>query len=320
MQALASQSAGPAFTHPYDFVTGGPQSYLTLLLNLTARSTAMRPLLAILSLVALQQPAAANTIPYWKAHFDSKGLKLKSSKAATLNTRSDWNVIVKISERDLVRQLALISSRSAKEEAYIHLSDHIALETGSKESFRVFASNCLVRATVQSSITIDDLISAPNSLPAKITWYHVHPSRRVIDAQFQRSHCKPPHTWPILPSSADISWFLERARKYYAVRPGGSYTDRIVVHPLGVIELELTSKGKQSISRFRRANNYATQVNGNNSMPGYRILPQRVIQLFGARIDRFRTRSAALETEIHASVRSLSSDMLNMRFIPMRKI
>lgn len=277
----------------------------------------MRPLFTILSLVALSLPASANTITYWKAHFNAKGVKLRTSSFAELNTRNRWNLVVNVNERDLVRQLAQISSRSAHEEAYIHLSDRIALETGRRERFRVFASNCMVRATVQSSITIDDLISAPQQLPSKITWYHVHPSRRVINAQFRRSRCTPPHTWPILPSSADISWFLERARKYYAVRPGGSYIDRIVVHPLGVIELELTNKGKAAVGRFRWTSNYSTQVRGNTSMPGYRILPQHVIQIFGARIDRYRSLGAALENEIHASLRDLSSEMLKIRFIPM---
>lgn len=263
-------------------------------------------------------PATANTIRYWESLLSAKGLKPAESKTARLNTRNRRNYIVEIKERDLVKQMAKISKKSAREEAYIHITDTIALETGKRESFRVFASNCLVRATVQSSIKIDDLLSGPKKTPAKIVWYHVHPSRQVINAQFRESGCRAPSTWPILPSSADLSWFLERARKYYAARPTGVYMDRIVVHPLGVIEMALTTKGKSLVHNFKWTDNYTTQVNGNDTMPGYRLLPQRVIQILGARIDRFKRAGEDLEAEIHFAVGRLSTEMLKMRFIPMR--
>lgn len=278
----------------------------------------MRFLLMTMVGLLMISPAAANTIRYWETLLSAKGLKPAKSKTAKLNTRNRRNYIVKIDERDLVKQMARISRKSAREEAYIHVSDTIALETGRRESFKVFTSNCLVRATVQSSIKIDDLLSGPKKTPAKIVWYHVHPSRKVINARFRGSGCQAPSTWPILPSSADLSWFLERARKYYAARPDGLYMDRIVVHPLGVIEMALTQKGKSHVRKFKWTDNYSTQENGNYTMPGYRLLPQRVIQILGQRIDRFKHVGQELEAEIEFAVGRLSTEMLKIRFIPMR--
>ncbi|MEM8973304.1 MAG: hypothetical protein AAGD43_14690 [Pseudomonadota bacterium] len=279
----------------------------------------MRFCLIVLWVVAGLQPVNADTSEQMLTSLRAFGVKVALSRRASLNRRSDYRQLVRTDEPRLVRDLAEISRKSALEEAYIHINDSLALETGVMERFDITTSDCLVRATVQSSVTIGLLAKLPRGLPEKIVWYHIHPSRSIINARFRAKRCAPPNTWPVLPSSADFSQFLKRAKRYYAIKPDGSYTDRIVIDPVGVIELALTDEGRSAIHKFRLRSNYDTQEYGNDSMPGHAIWPQKYIQRLNMLIDRIPVAGAQLDRNVGRAVDLLSSKMVRVTFTPLAK-
>ena len=248
----------------------------------------------------------------------AQGITVAPSDLAQLNRHARFRLFANTGERQLVRDLARISRTSALEEAYIHIDDKVALETGVMERFQITISDCLVRATVQSSVTIAHLAKLPGGLPNKVVWYHVHPSRKIINNRFRAARCASPDTWPVLPSSADFSQFLKRAKNYYAKKSDGLYKDRIVIDPIGVVELALTAKGRAAIHQFRRISNYDTQETGNSSMPGHNIWPQKYIQRLNMLIDRIPEAGAQLDRNIVRAVALLSSDLVRVSFIPLR--
>ncbi|MEM7747906.1 MAG: hypothetical protein AAF346_06610 [Pseudomonadota bacterium] len=279
----------------------------------------MRFCLIVLWFVAGLQPVNADTSEQMLTSLRAFGVKVALSKRASLNRRSDYRQLVRTDEPRLVRDLAEISRKSALEEAYIHINDSLALETGVMERFEITPSDCLVRATVRSSVTVGLLAKLPSGLPEKIVWYHIHPSRSTINARFRAKRCAPPNTWPVLPSSADFSQFLKRAKRYYAIKPDGSYTDRIVIHPVGVIELALTAEGRDAIHKFKLRSNYDTQEYGNDSMPGHTIWPQKYIQRLNMLIDRIPEAGAQLDRNVGRAVDLLSSKMVRVTFTPLAK-
>lgn len=261
-------------------------------------------------------PSFAGPVENLQNELRSEGVKVKLVERAGLNRRTGFRHLAAIGEKQLIRDLARISKTSALEEAYIHLDGKIALETGVMERFEITTSDCLVRATVRSSITVGLLAKMPNGLPADLVWYHVHPSRDIINKRFRAKRCAPPNTWPVLPSSADFSQFMKRAKKYYAAKPNGRYRDRIVVYPVGVIELSLTDAGRAAIREFRHRSNYDTQEYGNDSMPGHAIWPQKYIQRLNMLIDRIPKAGPQLDRNIKRAVDLLSSDVVRVSFIP----
>ena len=246
----------------------------------------------------------------------SAGVTVEIVKQAGLNRRPGTRHLAEVGEKQLVRDLARISKSSALEEAYIHLDSKVALETGVMERFEITTSDCLVRATVRSSITVGLLAKMSSGLPEDLVWYHVHPSRNIINKRFRAKRCAPPNTWPVLPSSADFSQFMKRAKRYYAAKPNGRYRDRIVIDPIGVIELSLTDVGRAAIGEFRHRNNYDTQEYGNDSMPGHSIWPQKYIQRLNMLIDRIPKAGPQLDRNIKRAVDLLSSDAVRVAFIP----
>ncbi len=273
---------------------------------------------ALLALIGLR-PAYADTAEQLLTALQSHGITVAPSKRAKLNIQTGHRLFAHVDENQLVLDLARISRTSALEEAYIHIDKRVALETGVMERFDITRTDCLVRATVRSSVTIDLLAKLPNGLPAKLDWYHVHPSREIINNRFRASGCAPPNTWPVLPSSADFSQFLKRAQRYYARRPDGQYTDRVVIDPVGVIELSLSAKGRAVIHQFQRMSNYDTQEYGNKSMPGHKIWPQKYIQRLNMLLDRITQPGAQLDRNIVRAVDLLSGDTVRVTFTPLHK-
>lgn len=279
----------------------------------------MRFCLIVLWVVLGLRPVNADTSEQLLTSLRALGLTVALSQKVSLNRRASFRQLVRTDEAKLVRDLADISRKSALEEAYIHINDGLALETGVMERFEITTSDCLVRATVQSSVTIGLLAKLPRGLPDKIVWYHIHPSRRIINAKFRAKRCAPPNTWPVLPSSADFSQFLKRAKRYYALNPDGAYTDRIVIDPVGVIELALTDEGRSAIHKFRLRSNYDTQEYGNDSMPGHAIWPQKYIQRLNMLIDRIPQAGPQLDRNVTRAVELLSSKMVRVTFTPLAK-